>query len=507
MLFLTRFAERCQQFPNKSAITYLDSQTTTITYARLAHTIELTMGYLQSLGVKPGDRVAVQLPKCLPFIYLHFAIMRLGAITLPLNPGYPATELSYFLADAGAELLFAAIEDESEIRPIHQTLPTLSQTIYLVPDNIALFADLIADADTSNLPALPTEPKQAALMIYTSGTTGRPKGAVLSHLNLTANLDSLHEAWGWRTDDVLMHVLPIFHLHGLMAALHGALHAGATTIMLPKFDAEATLSSIVKHRCTVLMAVPTIHKRLLECPTATDFDLSHMRLLTSGSDRLPEAFFHRFRDVFGHTLLERYGMTETGLTISNPLHGERRVGSIGLPLPGVEVRIANPETEEPLPDGEIGDVQVRGAHVFDGYWGMPDKTAETLTHDGWIRSGDLGLREPDGYISLKGRSKDLIISGGLNIYPPEVELVIAEIDGVVSSAVIGCTDEEWGERVVAVVVLADEGRISAEAIIQHCREHLAPYKCPRKIIFQDELPRNAIGKIQKAILRKSICAE
>jgi malonyl-CoA/methylmalonyl-CoA synthetase len=294
-------------------------------------------------------------------------------------------------------------------------------------------------------------------MIYTSGTTGRPKGAEITHGNLTAQLDALHEAWGWREDDVLLHVLPIFHVHGLAVALHGALHAGATAVLLPRFEPEQALQTLVERRCTVLMAVPTIHRRLVQgvprfAKSRYKYDLSHVRLITSGSDRLPDDLFHAFRETFGYTILERYGLTETGMNLSNPLNGERRAGSVGSPLPGVQARIVHPATGELLPDGEVGEVQVRGPHVFKGYWRQPEKTAAAFTTDGWFRTGDLGLRQADGTFELRGRAKDLIITGGLNVYPPEVELVLASHTAVEACAVIGCPDDEWGERSVAVVV-------------------------------------------------------
>jgi malonyl-CoA/methylmalonyl-CoA synthetase len=253
------------------------------------------------------------------------------------------------------------------------------------------------------------------------------------------------------------------------------------------------------------MAVPTIHKRLLDVPDADRYDLSHVRLITSGSDRLPDEVFTGFQKTFGYTLLERYGMSETGMSCSNPLRGERRIGSVGLPLPGVDVRIVQSETVNGLPDGEIGDLQLRGPNVFKGYWHQPEKTEEAFTKDGWFKTGDLGFREPDGYITLCGRSKDLIISGGLNIYPPEVERVLAEHPAVAACAVIGCPDAEWGERVTAVVVADKASSVTGEELIHFCREHLAPYKTPKSIVFRSDLPRNAMGKVQKAQLRQEVC--
>jgi malonyl-CoA/methylmalonyl-CoA synthetase len=303
----------------------------------------------------------------------------------------------------------------------------------------------------------------------------------------------------------LLHVLPIFHVHGLFVALHGALHAGATTLLMREFDAGKTLQTLVERQCTVFMAVPTIHQRLLNLPDAKNFSLSHVRLITSGSDRLSDEVFTGFQRTFGYTLLERYGMTETGMSCSNPLHGERRIGSVGLPLPGIEIRIVDSDTGKALSDGEIGDLEIRGPNIFKSYWRQPEKTAEAFTADGWFRTGDLGFREPDGYITLCGRSKDLIISGGLNIYPPEVERVLVEHPAVNACAVIGCPDREWGERVIAVAVLNQRETVSGSDLIAFCRERLAAYKAPKAVVFKDSLPRNAMGKVQKAELRKEIC--
>jgi malonyl-CoA/methylmalonyl-CoA synthetase len=285
------------------------------------------------------------------------------------------------------------------------------------------------------------------------------------------------------------------------------LHAGATTLLAREFDAERTLELLAGGQCSVFMAVPTIHKRLLDVPHAQQFDLARVRLITSGSDRLPDEVFTGFQKTFGYTLLERYGMSETGMNCSNPLHGERRMGSVGTPLPGVEVRIVHSESGEILPNGEIGDVQLRGPNVFKGYWKQPDKTAASFSADGWFKTGDLGSLAADGYLTLCGRSKDLIISGGLNIYPPEVERVLMEHPGVHACAVIGCPDPGWGERVTAVVVLKQAGSASSEELVRFCRERLAPYKSPKSIVFTIDLPRNSMGKVQKAELRRTVCSE
>ncbi len=507
MTFLQKLLHNCETYADKTALEFIpvadEAVPPPVSYGELGEMVEKTAVYLHTLGLQPGDRVAMQLPKCLPFLYLHLATLRLGGIVLPLNPAYPNAERHYFLADAEASLFFADSADQPQIDTILPDLPSIRHCIYLHPDD----PTFLPPCPPAPLPPCPSDPATTALMIYTSGTTGRPKGAMSSHGNLTAQIDALHTAWGWRDDDILLHVLPIFHVHGLIVALHGALNAGATTLLFNKFDATRALQTLVQRRCTVFMAVPTIHRRLLDAPNAASYDLSHMRLLTSGSDRLPDDMFVAFQHTFGHTLLERYGMTETGMNLSNPLHGERRVGSVGLPLPGVEVRIVDQVTERPLPDNEVGEVQVRGPHVCQGYWRQPEKTAAAFTADGWLRTGDLGLREPDGYFTLKGREKDLIISGGYNVYPPEVELVLADHPAIAASAVVGCPDVQWGERVTAVIRLHDHATATAEEIIAYCRERLAAYKAPRQVVFVSQFPQNALGKVQKAQLRAHLCGE
>ncbi len=507
MSFLNTFTENVRKYPDKIALEFIDPLLQRVTYAELDELVNQTAGYLQSLGLQPGDRVAIQLSKCLEFILLHLATVRLGAISLPLNLAYPPDELKYFLEDSSAKLFFALESSKEKIQSILPDLPDLKECIFLDPSNpdrfqlqISNYQSLISNSPVSNL-------SDTAIIIYTSGTTGRPKGAEITHGNLTSNLDALYEAWGWQANDILLHVLPIFHVHGLFVALHGALHAGATTLLMREFNAQKTLELLSSGECTVFMAVPTIHQRLLDAPNASQFDLSHVRLITSGSDRLPDDAFIGFQKTFGYTLLERYGMTETGMNCSNPLHGERRIGSVGLRLPGVEIRIVHSETEEILPDGEVGDVQLRGPNVFKGYWRQPDKTSASFSADGWFKTGDLGFREKDGYITLCGRSKDLIISGGLNIYPPEVERVLAEHPSVAACAVIGCLDKEWGEKVTAVVVVNQGESITGEELIRFCRERLAPYKSPKSIVFRNDLPRNAMGKIQKVELRKETCGD
>ncbi len=507
MSFLTSFLDNVRKFPDKTALEFIDPPLQRLTYAELDDMVNRTAGYLQSLGLQSGDRLALQLTKSLDFILLHLAAVRMGAISLPLNLAYPPDELKYFLEDSGAKLFFALEANKKKIEVILSELQELKECIFLDPSKPDGFQLRVTtgSATSTQSDATSIDSQDTAVIIYTSGTTGRPKGAEITHGNLTSNLEALHSAWGWRDDDVLLHVLPIFHVHGLFVALHGALHAGATTKMMREFNAQKTLELLSSGQCTVFMAVPTIHKRLLDAPNANQFDLSKVRLITSGSDRLPDEVFTGFQQTFGYTLLERYGMTETGMNCSNPLKGERRIGSVGMPLPGVKVRVVHSETGEILPDGEIGDVQLRGPNVFKGYWRQPDKTSASFSGDGWFKTGDLGFRESDGYITLCGRSKDLIISGGLNVYPPEVERVLVEHPAVNACAVIGCPDAEWGEKVTAVVVLHKGESASVEELMRFCREKLAPYKSPKSIVFTDDLPRNTMGKVQKAELRRDFC--
>ena len=505
-MFLDTLAQHVRERPDKTAIELIsEAGQRRVTYAQLEAHVNRTAEYLLSLGVEGGDRVAVQLPKSLPFIYFHLAAMQVGAIFLPLNPAYPESELRYFLADSGASVFIADVKDAPVINAFTDELPAHRKSTFIQqPERMG--ETWLEDRSSGRCQPLPSDPNQTAMMLYTSGTTSRPKGAQITHGNLTANIAALHEAWGWREDDTLLHVLPIFHVHGLVVALHGALHAGATAVLTSSFDASATLDLLTSGRFSVFMGVPTMHRRLYQQAGEKRYDLSGMRLLTSGSDRLPDDLFFGYQRTFNVTLLERYGMTETGMNLSNPLHGERRVGAVGMPLPGVSARIIDPESGAVLPDDQVGELQIRGDHVFAGYWGQPEKTAEAFTDDGWLRTGDLALREPDGYYTLKGRAKDLIISGGLNIYPPEVELVLMEHEAVAACAVIGCPDQEWGEQVVAVVVPRAEQNIDSAEIVEFCRAQLAAYKVPRRVIVADELPSNALGKIQKAKLRDSCCS-
>jgi len=422
---------------------------------------------LRARGVRPGDRVAVQIEKSPFAVLLYLACLRSGAIFVPINTAYTDAEVADLVADAEPALVVRDAEGFGEVK-----------------------RDAFEDVDP--------EPDDVAAILYTSGTTGRPKGAMLTHRNLASNAAALHQAWGFRSDDVLLHALPVFHAHGLFVAINCTLANGTPMIFLPRFDAGVVIEHLP--RATIFMGVPTFYTRLLADARFNAEVCTSMRLFISGSAPLLASTHDEFRVRTGHAVLERYGMTETTMITSNPLDGDRRPGSVGPPLPGVEVRVAN-EHGAALATGEVGGVEVRGPNVFAGYWKRPELSATEFTPDGFFRTGDLGCFDEDGYLRLVGRSKDLVISGGLNVYPVEVEEVLDAIDGVLESAVIGVADHDFGEAVVAVVV-AEPGRtIDVESVREKSRERLAAFKVPKRVHVVDALPRNAMGKVEKARLR------
>jgi malonyl-CoA/methylmalonyl-CoA synthetase len=409
----------------------------------------------------------VQLDKDPAFIALHLGALAAGITTLPLHPAATRAEVDALMADAGATVL---VDD----------LPALRAAL---------------DAATPERP-VPVDAGSTAVLLYTSGTTGQPKGVPLTHTNLLAGVTSLHDAWRWSADDVLLHALPLFHVHGLFVALYGALYAGAHTRLLASFDPARVLAELP--RCTVFMGVPTFYSRLL-VHGRRGVDLSGMRLFTSGSAPLPAAHHDRFEHDFGHRILERYGMTEIGIVLANPYDGERRAGTVGQPLPHVEARVVD-EVGQPVEPDVVGQICIRGASVFAGYLGRPEATATTLV-DGWMQTGDLGAVSPDGYFRVVGRAKDLVISGGMNVYPGEVEAALTALPGVREAAVFGVPDEDLGERVAAAVVL-DGPDWDPPGLSAALRDRLAPYKLPRRWFRLDALPRNTMGKVGKAALRR-----
>lgn len=446
--------------------------------------------------VKPGDRVAVQVDKSPQALALYFACIRTGAVMLPLNTAYTAAELSYFIGDAEPAAVVVASKRESEITAIAGGAAVLTLD---ADGSGSLTAQ--AQSQSSDFTTVPRQPEDLAAILYTSGTTGRSKGAMLSHANLLSNAQVLADYWQFTRDDVLIHALPIFHTHGLFVATNVTLVAGGSMIFLPKFDAEEVLGLLPK--ATAMMGVPTFYTRLLSQENFTRDLASGLRLFISGSAPLLAETHVEFEQRTGQRILERYGMTETNMNTSNPYSGERRAGTVGFPLPGVDLKVCDPSTGVELAQGEIGVIEVRGPNVFQGYWRMPEKTAEELRADGFFITGDLGQVDADGYVHIVGRGKDLIISGGFNVYPKEVETAIDAIDGVLESAVIGLPHKDFGEGVVAVVVPAKGATLEEASIIGALRDQLARFKQPKRVLIVDELPRNTMGKVQKNILREA----
>ncbi|WP_118132852.1 malonyl-CoA synthase [Oceanicella sp. SM1341] len=465
-----------------------------LSYEALFAAAERMAAALADAGVKPGDRVAVQVEKSLETIELYIGTVLAGGVFLPLNTAYTAAELDYFISDAEPAVVVCDPAREAEITPLAKGAKVLT----LDARGHGTLRDA-ADAAEPGFAAVPRGAEDLAAILYTSGTTGRSKGAMLTHRALASNSETLRDTWRFTADDVLIHALPIFHTHGLFVATNVTLFAGASMIFLPKFDAEAIVAALPK--ATALMGVPTFYTRLLEHPGLTREAVANMRLFISGSAPLLADTHERWRARTGHAILERYGMTETNMNTSNPYEGERRAGTVGFPLPGVELKITDPESGETLPQGEIGLIEVRGPNVFSGYWRMPEKTKEELRDTGFFITGDLGVIDADGYVSIVGRSKDLIISGGFNVYPKEIEALIDDLPGVVESAVIGLPHPDFGEGVAAVVVAEKGAALDEAAVLAALAPQLARYKQPKRVFFVDELPRNTMGKVQKKALR------
>ncbi|WP_099827269.1 malonate--CoA ligase [Oceaniglobus indicus] len=460
------------------------------TAARFAHA-------LRACGVSPGDRIAVQIEKSPEALALYAAAVQCGAIFLPLNTGYTGGELAYFIEDSGARLVVCDAGRSDALADLARAAGAELRT--LNAEGTGTLADTAAGQPDS-FDTTPRAPDDLAAFLYTSGTTGRSKGAMLSHDNLLSNARALHGAWRWSGDDVLLHALPIFHTHGLFVATNLTLLAGGAMIFLPRFDPDAMIAALP--RATTMMGVPTFYTRLLDDPRFTRDLTAHMRLFISGSAPLLAETHRRFSDRTGHAILERYGMTETNMNTSNPYDGERRPGTVGFPLPGVELKITDPKTDATLPRGEVGRIEVRGPNVFQGYWQMPEKTAEELRADGFFITGDLGRIDSDGYVHIVGRDKDLIISGGYNIYPKEIEVVIDDQPGVMESAVIGVPHPDFGETVLALIVPENGETPDLDAIRAALSRDLARFKQPRDIFVIDALPRNTMGKVQKKALRE-----
>jgi malonyl-CoA/methylmalonyl-CoA synthetase len=450
---------------------------------------------LLAAGVASGDRVAAQVEKSPEALALYLATVRAGAVFLPLNTAYTLAELAYFLGDAEPKVVVCRARLADAIGGIAGAATVL--TLGEAGDGTLIER---ATGQPGTFPDVPRGPGDLAAILYTSGTTGRSKGAMLTTANLYSNAVTLRDLWQFTAADVLLHALPIFHVHGLFTACNTLLAAGGSMLWLSRFDAAEVLRLLP--RVTTMMGVPTFYVRLLAEPGLTREPVRHVRLLVAGSAPLLAETHRAFEERTGHRILERYGMTETGMLTSNPYEGERRAGTVGLPLPGVDLRIADPETGRALPQGEVGVIEVRGPNVFKGYWRMPEKTAAEFRADGFFITGDVGMIDARGYVSIVGRAKDLIITGGYNVYPKEIEGELDALPGVVESAVIGVPHPDFGEGVTAVVVAERGTLLDERAVLDALAARLARFKLPKRVIVVAELPRNAMGKVQKNVLRE-----
>ncbi len=487
--------ERSITDPEKSAITSPAGES--VSYADLISRSGRLSNLLAARKVKPGDRVAVQVEKSITALVLYLATVRAGAVFLPLNTAYTLAELEYFIGDAEPILVVCDPGKRDGIAPIAAKVGACVETLD------ARGQGTLTDAAKNEPEAFETVQRAGddlAAILYTSGTTGRSKGAMLTHDNLVSNALTLRDIWRFTADDVLIHALPIYHTHGLFVACNVTLLSGASMIFLPKFDADEILG--LMPRATALMGVPTFYVRLLQHPGLDPQSTSGMRLFVSGSAPLLAETHREWQARTGHAILERYGMTETNMNTSNPYDGDRVPGAVGLPLTGVHVRITDPETGQNLTRNEIGMIEVRGPNVFKGYWRMPDKTAAEFRPDGFFITGDLGKIDDRGYVHILGRGKDLVITGGFNVYPKEIEDEIDAIPGVFETAVIGVPHADFGEGVTAVVVRSKGATIDERAILAALDGRLAKFKLPKRVVFVDDLPRNTMGKVQKNVLRE-----
>lgn len=486
------FARLAARFPKDRGQVFLETgDGVEVSFADLLERAGRIASLLAASGVQPGDRVAVQVEKSVGNICLYLGVLQVGAVYVPLNTAYTPGELAHFLSDAAPKVVVCDPAAQGELAPL------VAGKGWLFTLGAAGEGTLVAQAA-----GLPSEREvgerrgdDLAAILYTSGTTGRSKGAMLTNENLWSNAATLHRAWGFGESDVLIHALPLFHTHGLFVALNVMLMNGGRMILMDRFDAERVVGLL--DRATVLMGVPTFYTRLLASPNLTPERAKGMRLFVSGSAPLLASTLEAFEAKTGHRILERYGMTETGMNASNPLRGERRAGTVGPSLPGVELRVTGGAVEV-LPAGEAGSLEVRGPNVFKGYWQLPEKTAEEMREGGWFVTGDIATIAPDGYVTIVGRAKDLIITGGLNVYPKEVEQAIDALPGVGESAVVGVPHPDFGEAVVAVVTTdGDPGDV-----IGALRGRLAAFKLPKRVEVVEALPRNAMGKVQKNLLRE-----
>jgi len=479
---------------DRSLLTTIDGHD--MTFADVDRRSAQIANFLSDAGVSRGDRVSVQVQKSPENLLLYLACLRGGFVFQPLNLGYKKAELEYFIGNAEPAVIVCDGDNEAQISGIASAASV--QQVYTLNGDGGGSLTEAARLQHSNFASVQSEKDDLAALLYSSGTTGVPKGIMLTHGNLLANTEALVKAWGFTANDRLLHALPIFHVHGLFVAIGCVMLSGASMRWLAAYDAKQIVDFLPE--CTVMMGVPTYYTRLLAEPSFSASACTNMRLFVSGSAPLLEETFVAFAARTGHHILERYGMTETNMNASNPLEGQRKPGTVGPPLPGVDIRITDDQGKQ-LPTGEIGHLQVKGPNVFAGYWRMPEKTAEDFTKDGYFNTGDMGRFDADGYVAIVGRNKDLVITGGLNVYPKEVELFIDELPGVKESAVIGVPHADFGEGVVAVVVADANSSVVETDIRDACKRDLADFKVPKRVVFVAELPRNTMAKVQKNVLR------
>ena len=470
----------------------------TVSYQEFFLGAEAYAKTLISKGVAPNDRIAVQVDKSIEVLQLYVGTVLAGAVFLPLNTAYTTSEVSYFIEDASPSMFVCTANSYNELEPIARKLGVAAIET-LNGDGTGSLTDTSKTLSTEPFQAVPRSEDDLVAFLYTSGTTGRSKGAMLTHKNLWSNAETLKDYWSFSANDVLIHALPIFHTHGLFVAINTTLATGSSLIFMPNFNANQIMDAMPD--ATVLMGVPTFYVRLLKHKELSRESVKNMRLFVSGSAPLLSETHIDWQQKTGTAILERYGMTETNMNTSNPYDGERRPGTVGYPLPSVEVKITDPQTGQTLPNGEIGSIEVRGPNVFKGYWNMPEKTKDELRKNGFFITGDLGIIDGKGYLSIIGRSKDLIITGGYNVYPKEIEILIDDLEGVVESAVIGLPHADFGEAVTAVIVAEPEATLTEESIKSLLSTDVAKYKQPKQVFFVDELPRNTMGKVQKNVLR------
>jgi malonyl-CoA/methylmalonyl-CoA synthetase len=496
------FMDSISKKEEKLAITFLrnGNMETEISYGDLDFDSNRLANTFLDLGVEKGDRVILFFPKSVIFVVSHIALQKIGAVAVPLNPGFKKSEMEYFIHDAEAKLILSGPEQKALIEEINPNLNNLEIDTQKKYQDLHFFR---AAPDVITLVEM--RPNDPGIIIYTSGTTGKPKGAILTQKNLVHDAKNVIKIWEITESDRLCHALPLFHVHGLCFALHTSLIAGSHVVMLDQFSPQTVIDVLSKREdkraCTVFMAVPSMYGKLLDHVGDQKFDFKHMRLWTSGSAPLLPNDFERIRRAFGKEPVEREGMSETGMNFSNPVSGVRKPGSIGLPLPDLQVRIVDPVTLQDVQAGETGEIWLQGPAVTPGYWQKPEETAKTF-EKGWFRTGDLGNVDSEGYYYLTDRIKHIIISGGENISPKELESVINRIEEVVESSVVGIPDEKWGEKVVAAVVLKSGADIQPEHIQNYCKQHLHNWKCPKDMVFLKELPKNTMGKVLKEEVKK-----